>query len=149
MKVLIAEAPNGFTKFHRDANCSGLRHGEVTWGADYVARDLEELPDTVEPCQFPCCFQGYKGAGDLKARVHDRAASPPPKGVRIGQAVRFRELGRAEQTVKIVRRNADRTKGELSAETPIARGLLGSEVGEVVDIALPGKVMRVEILSVS
>ncbi len=151
MKVLIAKAPPPaeWTKFHRDAGCSGLRKGELADGATYVERELEELPDTVKPCQFPCCFQGYQTAGELKSRVHDRPAPRPERGIRVGQVVEFRELGGREVTgVRIVRGAASRAKGELSADTAIARGLLGHEAGEVVEISLPRKVMRIEILKV-
>lgn len=152
MKVLIAEAPQpkGWTKFHRDTGCAGLRKGEVADGAHYVERDLDELPDTVKPCQFECCFQGYQTAADLKAKVQDRPAGQPLTGIRIGQEVEFRELGgRETETWRIVRGAADRAAGELSSDTPIARALLGHEEGAVVDIALPNKVLRVEIVKVT
>src|SRR4051812_15763738 len=98
MKVLIAEAPGrvGWTKFHRDPGCSGLRKGELADGANYVEHELEELPDTVKPCQFPYYFQGYETPADLNARVRTRTASHPVTGIRVGQEVEFRELGESE-----------------------------------------------------
>src|SRR4051794_36649469 len=98
MKVLIAQGPTPrtWTKFHRDPWCSGLRKGEVADGATYVERELEDLPDAVKPCQFPCCFQGYSTAADLRAKVHDRSPTRPVSGIRIGQEVEFRELDGSE-----------------------------------------------------
>jgi hypothetical protein len=151
MKVLIAEAPGrtGWTKFHRDFACSGLRKGELADGADYVERDLEEPPDSVKPCQFPCCFQGYDTAAALKTRVRSRSIPASVTGIRVGQAVEFRELGDSEtKSWRIVRGAANPAEGELSAGSPIARGLIGREPGDVVDIALPSRVLRVEIVDV-
>jgi hypothetical protein len=152
VKVLIAEAPAplGFTKFHRDANCSGLRKGELADGATYVARELDALPDTVKPCQFPCCFQGYESARDLKARVLERPSAQPVSGIRAGDEVEFRELGEDEsRRRRLVKGAADQARGELSVDSPIGRGLLGHEEGQIVDIALPRKTIRMEILSVA
>lgn len=61
MKVLISGAGTAaaaYTRFHRDANCSGLRKGEVAHGATYDVVDLDDLPETVQPCQFDCCYPG-------------------------------------------------------------------------------------------
>jgi hypothetical protein len=148
MKVLVAKAPtpSGWSRFHRDAGCPGLRKGEVTHGAEYVAVELADLPDKVLPCQFECCFPGYETAADLTARVHSRPVSRPVTGIRVGQEVEYRELGESEtKRWRIVPGAANPDEGELSANTPIARALIGREPGEVVDIALPSRVMRVEI----
>lgn len=151
MKVLIAKAPSrsGWTKFHRDGLCSGLRKGELADGADYVSRELGDLPDNVKPCQFECCFQGYSTAADLKSRVHGSPTPKPARGVRVGQLVTFREVGHSEtKTIRLVDGGANRADGELPRDTPIAKGLLGHEAGEVVDIQLPSRVLLVEILKV-
>jgi Transcription elongation factor, GreA/GreB, C-term len=148
MKVLVAKAPtsSGWSRFHRDAGCPGLRKGEVTHGAEYVAVELADLPDKVLPCQFECCFPGHETAADLTSRVHSRPAARPATGIRIGHEVEYRELGGSETEMwRIVRGAANLNEGELSANTPIARALIGREPGEVVDIALPNRVVRVEI----
>jgi len=150
VKVLIARAPGPkkWTKFHRDPNCSGLRKGEIADGAQYVLRDLDDLPDTVEPCRFDCCFPGSVTTADLRTRGAVNAEPKPARDVRVGHEVEFRNLatGKAERR-RIVQGSA-KSPDELSAEAPIAKGLLGHEPGEVVDIELPsGKVIRVEIVS--
>lgn len=45
---------------------------------------------------------------------------------------------------------ADLAKGKISVNTPIAKGLLGKEVGEIADISLPnGTTMQFEIKSIT
>jgi transcription elongation factor GreA len=44
---------------------------------------------------------------------------------------------------------SDIKNGKISVSTPIARGLLGKKVGDVVDIRVPSGVMSFEILEIS
>lgn len=44
---------------------------------------------------------------------------------------------------------ADIKSGKISVATPIARGLLGKEVGDVVEIKVPSGVMSFEIMEIS
>src|SRR6056297_97000 len=44
---------------------------------------------------------------------------------------------------------ADLKKGKISVDTPIAKGLLGKKVGDVVEIEVPNGKMQFEILEIS
>ncbi|MBN2610626.1 MAG: transcription elongation factor GreA [Bacteroidales bacterium] len=44
---------------------------------------------------------------------------------------------------------ADLKKGKISVKTPIAQGLLGKKVGDVVDIKVPSGVIPFEIIDIS
>ena len=44
---------------------------------------------------------------------------------------------------------ADIKSGKISVATPIAKGLLGKEVGDVVEIKVPSGVMSFEIMEIS
>lgn len=44
---------------------------------------------------------------------------------------------------------ADLKNGKISVATPIAKGLLGKEVGDVVEISVPSGVMSFEIVEIS
>jgi transcription elongation factor GreA len=46
-------------------------------------------------------------------------------------------------------RESDIKNGKISVSTPIARGLLGKKVGDVVDIQVPSGLMSFEILEIS
>lgn len=40
-------------------------------------------------------------------------------------------------------------EGKISITTPIAKGLLGHKVGDVVDVSVPAGVMKFEIVDIS
>ena len=44
---------------------------------------------------------------------------------------------------------ANLREGKISAATPIAKGLMGKKVGEVVDVKVPSGIMSFEILEIS
>jgi transcription elongation factor GreA len=44
---------------------------------------------------------------------------------------------------------ADLKSGKISIETPIAKGLMGKKVGDVVDIKVPSGIMQFEIVDIS
>ena len=44
---------------------------------------------------------------------------------------------------------ADLSKGKLSVNSPIGRGLLGKEVGDIAEIEVPSGMMKFEILKIS
>ena len=44
---------------------------------------------------------------------------------------------------------ANLKEGKISVSTPIAQGLLGRKVGEVVDVKVPAGVLKLEILEIS
>ncbi|NOU58828.1 transcription elongation factor GreA [Marinifilum caeruleilacunae] len=44
---------------------------------------------------------------------------------------------------------ADFKKGKLSINTPIAKGLIGKEVGDIVDIQVPNGIIPFEIIEIS
>ena len=44
---------------------------------------------------------------------------------------------------------ADLRSGKISVNTPIAQGLLGKKVGDVVEIKVPSGIMNFEILDIS
>ena len=44
---------------------------------------------------------------------------------------------------------ANLKQGKLSIETPIAKGLLGKKVGDVVEVKVPSGIMELEVLDIS
>ena len=56
----------------------------------------------------------------------------------------------AVMTYKLVAQSeADLKTGKISVESPIGRGLLGKEVGDVTDINVPNGSIQLEIISIS
>ena len=55
-----------------------------------------------------------------------------------------------EMSYTLVAENeADITKGKISVESPIGKGLLGKEVGDIAEIETPGGTMQFEIIDIS
>lgn len=55
-----------------------------------------------------------------------------------------------EMTYKLVAQSeADLKTGKISVDSPIGKGLLGSEVGDIAEIKVPNGTMKFEILEIS
>ena len=67
----------------------------------------------------------------------------------FGATVELEEKGRPATVYQIVGDDeADIKQGRISINSPIARGLIGKEAGDIVDVQTPGGVKRYEILDV-
>jgi transcription elongation factor GreA len=67
----------------------------------------------------------------------------------FGATVDLEEQGKSVATYQIVGDDeADIKQGRISVNSPIARGLIGKEAGDVVEVQTPGGVKRYEILDV-
>ena len=54
-----------------------------------------------------------------------------------------------EMTYTLVAENeADIRAGKISVDSPIGKGLLGKEVGQIADISTPAGIMKFEIVSI-
>ena len=60
----------------------------------------------------------------------------------------FCQLNAEGITVVIVTHEADIAKGMISISSPIARALIGKELGDVVEVQVPGGVRSYEILEI-
>ena len=71
--------------------------------------------------------------------------------VSILTTVKIKNLkNNAAMTYTLVAENeADLKLGKISVNTPIAKGLLGKSVGDVVEVLVPSGVMKLEILEIS
>ena len=53
-------------------------------------------------------------------------------------------------TYKLVAQNeADIKKGLISVDSPIGKGLLGKEVGDVAEIQVPSGIMKFDVVSIT
>ena len=56
----------------------------------------------------------------------------------------------ATMTYKLVAQNeADIKKGLISVDSPIGKGLLGKEVGDVAEIQVPSGIMKFDVVSIT
>jgi len=84
------------------------------------------------------------------ARLLDHTRIDPSKVMILSKVkLKNRKFNRVV-TYQIVSDNeANVRKGRISVQTPIAKGLLGKRVGDVVDIKVPSGIMQFEVLGIS
>jgi transcription elongation factor GreA len=101
--------------------------------------------------------QGYVNVrlGQLRQRLTEFSMIDftriPRDRVGLGSEVVVLDLDRSEEiTYRLVTsEESDVTKGWISTSSPIGRGLLGKEVGDVVKFQSPGGVREMEILKLT
>lgn len=101
--------------------------------------------------------QGYVNVrlGQLRQRLTEFSmidfSRIPRDRVGLGSEVVVLDLDRSEEiTYRLVTsEESDVTKGWISTSSPIGRGLLGKEVGDVVKFQSPGGVREMEILKLT
>jgi len=101
--------------------------------------------------------QGYVNArlGQLKRRLTELSmvdlSKIPRDRVGLGSKVVVLDLNKDEElTYRLVAgEEADVAKGWVSTTSPIGRGLLGKEVGDVVKFPIPGGMRELEILKLT
>ncbi|MDC3415608.1 transcription elongation factor GreA [Aquibacillus salsiterrae] len=120
-----------------------------------IARGFGDLSENSE----------YDAAKDEQAFVESRIAqvenmirnaviiendNQNPNIVSLGKSVTFQELPDGdEETYTIVgSAEADPFEGKISNDSPIAKSLLGREIGEEITVPTPGGDMNVKILNV-
>ncbi|MCK5693028.1 MAG: transcription elongation factor GreA [Bacteroidales bacterium] len=71
--------------------------------------------------------------------------------VQILNKVKIKNIKNSQQVeyMLVSESEADIKNGKISVATPIAKGLLGKEVGDVVEIKVPSGVMSFEIMEIS
>lgn len=84
------------------------------------------------------------------ARILDESQLDNSK-VLIRSIVKMKNLSvNKEMTYTLVAdAEANLSEGKISVESPIGKGLLGKEVGDIVEINVPNGVLKIEILDIS
>ncbi len=117
-------------------------HGDLSENAEYHAAKER---------------QGYVNArlNQLKSRMAELSmidmSKIPHDKVGLGSEVVVLDLNKDEQiTYRLVTsEETDISKGRISTSSPIGRGLLGKEVGDVVKIQIPGGVRELEVVKLT
>ena len=84
------------------------------------------------------------------ARIIDESQLDESK-VLVHSTVKIKNQGNgAEMTYKLVAQSeADLNAGKISVDSPIGKGLLGKEVGDVAEIKVPNGTVKFEIIEIS
>ncbi|MEQ3655645.1 MAG: transcription elongation factor GreA [Dokdonia sp.] len=84
------------------------------------------------------------------ARIIDESQLDTSK-VLIHSTVKIKnQTNGMEMSYKLVAQNeADIKAGKISVDSPIGKGLLGKEVGDVAEIQVPNGIMKIDVLEIS
>lgn len=114
-------------------------HGDLSENAEYhAAKERQSYVDAR--------------LGQLQKRLRELSMVDmtriPRNRVGLGSEVEVLDVNKDEKcTYKLVTsEDADANNGKISTTSPIGRGLLGKEIGDVVRIQSPGGVKELEIL---
>lgn len=114
-------------------------HGDLSENAEYHAAKER---------------QGLVNArlGQLQKRLRELSmvdvSKIPRDKVGLGSTVVILDVNKGEELTYhlVTSEEADAAKGKISTSSPLGRGMLGREVGDVVRIQIPGGVREMEIL---
>ena len=84
------------------------------------------------------------------ARIIDESQLDTSKAL-IHSTVKIKNTGNGmEMTYKLVAQSeSDLSKGLISVDSPIGKGLLGKEAGEIAEVQVPNGIMKFEIIEIS
>ena len=117
-------------------------HGDLSENAEYHAAKERQGYVNARLNQLKQRMAAWSMV-DLTRIPHDR--------VGLGSEVVVLDTKKEEEiTYKLVTsEETDTTKGWISTSSPIGKGLLGKEVGDVVNVQIPGGVREFEILKLT
>jgi transcription elongation factor GreA len=86
----------------------------------------------------------------MEARVLD-VADIRTDEVQILTKVRVRmgNTGKEKTYQLVTESDADSLAGKIAVTTPIAKGLMGKKVGDIVEVQVPAGLLKLEILEIS
>ena len=84
------------------------------------------------------------------ARIVDEKNIDPSKAYILSDVRIKNEKTGTEQTITLVsEEEADPAQGKISVSSPVGKGLLGHEVGDVIEVEVPAGTLNLEILEIS
>jgi transcription elongation factor GreA len=117
-------------------------HGDLSENADYdAAKERSGMTEAK--------------IRDLEARITaaeiiDPSKLSEPQRVVFGTTVRIQDMDSSEERLYSIygSEESDVSRGWISFDSPIARGLMGKETGDVTRISMPGGSREFEILEI-
>ncbi|UTW64595.1 transcription elongation factor GreA [bacterium SCSIO 12741] len=84
------------------------------------------------------------------ARIVDESQMDTSKAYILSTVKIKNQANNMELTYKLVAENEqDLRAGKISVESPIGKGLLGKEVGDIAEVKTPGGMLKFELLDIS
>ena len=126
-----------------------------------IARRLEEakaLGDLSENTEYSAAKEAQSfNEGrilELEEMIRNMVVIEPTKNtgskkkVTLGSVIEVRSSLRKQVFNIVGSQDAEPSQGKISNESPLGKAFLGREVGDVIDIELPGKKVRYKIVSI-
>ena len=133
-----------------------LRHRTEVRRAEIrdAIKTAREFGDLKENAEYHAARE-EQGLNEARIRVleHHLANSEVREAsgggtIDVGSRVRYRDAGKESEVTVVHALEADLASGKISAESPIAKALLGHTAGKRVTVATPRGERELEILSV-
>ena len=140
-KVLKEMKTNGRKKM-AEKIATARAHGDLSENAEYdAAKEAQGLLETK--------IAQLKNVV-ANARIIDESQLDDSK-VLILSKVKIKNVksGMELSYTLVAENEADLKAGKISIDSPIGKGLLGKEVGDIADIEVPNGIMQFEILNIS
>ena len=118
-------------------------------GYDKLVAELQQL-EAVERPKASAAIAEARDKGDLSENAEYDAAKEAQSLLEMKITQLKATIADAKMTYTIVSETeANLREGKISVKTPIAQGLLGRKVGDIVDIRVPQGMIQLEILHIS
>jgi len=116
--------------------------GDLSENAEYHAAKEEQSMIEFKIIQLKNTY--------ANARIIDESKLDKSKAL-IHSIVRMKNISLdKEMTLTLVADSeSDLANGKISVKSPIGKGLLGSEVGDLVEVEVPNGLMKLEVLEIS
>ena len=116
--------------------------GDLSENAEYHAAKEEQSMIEFKIIQLKNTY--------ANARIIDESKLDKSKAL-IHSIVRMKNISlNKEMTLTLVADSeSDLANGKISVKSPIGKGLLGSEVGDLVEVEVPNGLMKLEVLEIS
>jgi len=125
-----------------DAIAEARSHGDLSENAEYDAAKEEQGKLEARIAKMETTISN--------ARIIDESQVDTSKAYILSTVrVKNRKAGREQSFTLVSQQEADLSQNKISIDSPIGKGLLGREVGDVVEITVPAGTVELEILDIS
>lgn len=116
--------------------------GDLSENSEYdAAKEAQAMLETkINQLKAAIAEAKIIDASMLKGDVVQILSTVEMKNVKTGMVMKYTIVSESEANLR---------EGKISSTTPIAQGLLGKKVGDVVDVKIPQGTIQLEVLSIS
>ena len=116
--------------------------GDLSENSEYdAAKEAQaHLEDKINKMKLAIAEAKIIDASKLRSDIVQILSTVEMKNVKNGMVMKYTIVSESEANLR---------EGKISSTTPIAQGLLGKKVGDVVEVKIPQGTIQLEILNIS